>query len=136
MQFARRGEQRSGVCHAADLPRLEVDFPGDRAAVQYRLGGAVQAGRPALELAVQARVVLRCERCLEPFVVTLELHQVYPLARDEAELARWEREDPLLEALVAEPRMDVIGLVEDEILLSLPAAPRHPDGECQAPGWA
>jgi uncharacterized metal-binding protein YceD (DUF177 family) len=36
------------------------------------------------------------------------------------ELARWEGDDPLVDALVAESRLDVASLVEDEILLSLP----------------
>jgi uncharacterized protein len=32
--------------------------------------------------------------------------------------------------LEAAPELDVRALIEDEILLSLPLAPRHPEGEC------
>ena len=53
-----------------------------------------------------------------------------PIARDESELALWEAEDPLVDALIADTRFDVASLVEDEILLSLPVVPRHADGEC------
>jgi uncharacterized protein len=36
-----------------------------------------------------------------------------------------------VDALIADTRFDVASLVEDEILLSLPVVPRHPDGECK-----
>jgi uncharacterized metal-binding protein YceD (DUF177 family) len=48
-------------------------------------------------------------------------------------IANWrfgKSEDPLVDAQVAESRLDVASLVEDEILLSLPLMPRHPEGEC------
>jgi uncharacterized metal-binding protein YceD (DUF177 family) len=56
------------------------------------------------------------------------LDTVLPVARNEAELLRWEALDPLLDALVADPQLDLAVLVEDEILLSLPSgadAPRR-----------
>jgi uncharacterized protein len=38
------------------------------------------------------------------------------------------------EVLVAAEPLDALALVEDELLLSLPYAPTHADGECAAPG--
>jgi uncharacterized protein len=60
----------------------------------------------------------------------LVLDSLLPVARNDAELERWERLDPLLDALVADPQFDLAALVEDEILLSLPAVPLHEDGRC------
>jgi len=37
------------------------------------------------------------------------------------------------EVLVAAEPLDALTLVEDELLLSLPYAPTHADGECAAP---
>ncbi|MEW6678187.1 MAG: YceD family protein [Pseudomonadota bacterium] len=130
MQFARRAEQLSGVLGAEDLPRLAAQLSPDCPDVQYRLQGGMQAGRPVIGLEVQARVRLICQRCLGEYVESLELVREYPVARDEAELARWERDVPLLDALVADPKQGVAELVEDEILLSLPLVPRHPDDAC------
>lgn len=134
MHFAKSGGRLSGELHGEkcveQMPRLGDILQRENAAVQYRLSGAMQAGRPALHLEVWVTVRLICQRCLDPYNEELALDRTYPIARDESELARWERDDPLLEALVADPRMVVAELVEDEILLSVPAVPRHPDGEC------
>jgi uncharacterized protein len=35
------------------------------------------------------------------------------------------------DVMEAIPELDVAGLVEDEVLLSLPLAPRHPEGACE-----
>lgn len=64
----------------------------------------------------------------------MRIDQVFPVARNEAQLELWERSDPLLDALVADPELDVLTLVEDEILLSLPVAPRHAEGGCVQAG--
>jgi uncharacterized protein len=42
-------------------------------------------------------------------------------------------EDPEApDTLDASPELDVNALVEDEVLLSLPLAPRHPEGACES----
>jgi uncharacterized protein len=52
------------------------------------------------------------------------------LARDDAELKRLDAEES--EVLPAAVPLDAMTLVEDEILLWLPFAPRHPEGQCPA----
>ena len=134
MQFARLGERLSGEFHSEDfpenLPRLVDILTRESSAVQYQLSGGPASGRPSLRLEVRATVWLVCQRCLGLYPEELMLSRVFPIARNEAELARWERDEPLLEALLADPKMLVSELVEDEILLSLPIVPRHPDGAC------
>lgn len=135
MQFARSGERLSGEFRpqefSAKLPRLADILTPESSAVQYRLSGGAVSGRPSLRLEVQATVWLVCQRCLGFYPEVLVLDRVFPIARNEAELSRWENDEPLLDALVADPKMAVAELVEDEILLSLPTVPRHPDGECE-----
>jgi uncharacterized protein len=130
LHFARSGASESGALDAGLLPRLADSLRPEDGAVQYRLSGATVRGRPVLRLEVSATLHLVCQRCLAELAHPVSLHSVLPVARDEAELARWERDDPLLDALVAERHMDLPALVEDEILLSLPAVPRHADGAC------
>lgn len=132
LMFARSRGSLEGEFRANELPRLRDNLTSDDAAVQYQIAGSVELGKPVLKLRIEARVWQICQRCLEPFPERLELENVLPIARDEAELARWEIEDPLVDALVADARLDVATLVEDEILLSLPTVPKHPHGECGA----
>lgn len=138
LQFARTGGQLSGELQAEEcmtsMPRLRDILRQETASVRYRLTGGVHNGRPVLHLQAWATLYLVCQGCLEPYDQALVMDRTYPIARDEAELARWERDDPLLEALQAEPRMSVLELVEDEILLSVPTVPHHPAGECGLDG--
>jgi len=130
LRFASSGESLSGEFAMADMPRLEDLLSCSNSTVTFRLMGELLQRRPALRLEVRADVRLVCQRCLEPYVTTIHAVSVMPVARDEAELARWEGDDVLLDILLADPRLDVMTLVEDEILLSLPPAPRHGEGEC------
>lgn len=131
LHFAQSGGTLEGQLRVDELPRLRDNLTSDDAAVQYRLTGGVESGRPVLRLEVAGHVWLTCQRCLGPYRQQLDLRNVLPIARDESELARWEAEAPLMDALLADARLDVVSLVEDEILLSLPVVPRHPDGACE-----
>jgi len=135
MQFAKSGGQLSGEFRADEfqecLPRVADILSRESPSAQYQLNGGMKSGRPFLRLKLRATVALVCQRCLGAYTEALDLDRVYPLARDEAELARWERDEPLTDALVADPKMVVSALIEDEILLSLPTVPRHPDGMCR-----
>ena len=130
LRFALSGESLEGALRADELPRLRDHLTSEDVAVQYRLAGGMKAGRPVLHVAIDGHVWLTCQRCLELYREPVALRSELPVARDEAELARWEAENPLLDALVADGRLDVAALVEDEILLGLPVVPRHPEGEC------
>lgn len=136
LRFAHSDGCLDGVLRAEELPRLRGNLTSEDVAVQYRVSGTLSSGRPVLRLEVEGDVWLTCQRCLEMYQAHLVLRNELPIARDEAELARWEAEDPLLDALVADNRLEVATLVEDEILLSLPVAPRHADGECGLGGQA
>ncbi|MEW5769729.1 MAG: YceD family protein [Pseudomonadota bacterium] len=130
MQFAKSGGRLSGELRREDAPRLADILAPVSEPVQYQLSGSVESGRPVLRLNVKAAVSLVCQRCLGTYVQALALDRVLPIARDEAQLGLWERDDPLLDALVADADMVVAELVEDEVLLSLPTVPRHPEGGC------
>ena len=130
IRFAREGALMRGEFPLSGMDRLRGALVDDQGVVKYRLEGALPGGRPALRLEVDANPVLVCQRCLNPYVHTLHSEGVLYLARNDAELERWESDDPLLDVVVAEERMDVRTLIEDELLLSLPVVPRHEDDDC------
>jgi uncharacterized protein len=130
MRFALTGDRLTGEVPVVQFDRLAGSLASDHGNVGYVLLGQTESGRPGLRIEIDADVVLRCQYCLEPFSYHLHISQMLPVARNETELERWEQDDPLLDALIAEPAMDVLALVEDEILLGLPIAPRHPTGDC------
>jgi len=133
LKLSASGESLSGEVDAADLPRVADRLAADAGAAKlaWRLTGCRDAqGRPALRLTLAGSVPLVCQRCLQPFAVIVDLSTELLLARSEGELARLDAEE--IEVVLASQRLDALALVEDELLLSLPFSPRHPDGECAA----
>ncbi len=105
------------------------------AMVSWRIEGGHDAlGRPALTLTVQGNLPLECQRCLQPFDTAIEQRSELLLARDEAELAKLDAEER--EVVLASAPLDAMTLIEDELLLSLPFAPMHPEAQCPAPAQA
>lgn len=134
LRFARDGGSQDRIVAVSEMPRLHDRLAGTEGEIRYRLAG--QGGgsgkRFALRLQVEGDLQLSCQRCLEVYAFRLDVDETLLLARNEAELAAWEDADPDCEGLVAEPQLDVLGLVEDTILLALPMVPRHPEGGCPA----
>ena len=126
-------ETIAGKLDAARLPRLADRIAGGagEAEVAWQLKGGHDAQlRPALTLSLEGTVPLLCQRCLQPLFERVSQRTELLLARDEAELARLDAEE--VEVVLAHSPVDAQTLIEDELLLSLPFAPRHEEGACVA----
>jgi uncharacterized protein len=132
---AARSAVIEGRVDAAMLPRVaDMLSPESRGVdLAYRIAGSADAnGRPALEVSIKGSVPLTCQRCLQAFVWPVDQRTLLLLARDERELARLDEEDHEHEVVLAGAPLDSVELVEDELLLTLPFAPRCPDEICPA----
>ncbi len=128
----------SGQTALATLPRLAqglAEPPGDLSVRWWAQGQTlpVAGGEPELWLTLQAQasVVLECQRCLSSYTQPLMLARRFRFVRGEEEA---ERLDELSEddVLVLPPRLDLIELLEDELILAIPLVPRH-EGSCPVP---
>jgi uncharacterized protein len=106
------------------LPPVSWTARGERRA---RSG---QAPQTWMHLQVQARAWPTCQRCLQPFCTPIELERAFRFVgtEGEAEALDAESED---DVLVLSPSFDLIGLVEDELVLAWPLVPRH--AQCNPP---
>ena len=133
--LAARSAVIAGRVDAATLPRVNDLLAPESSGVdlEYRIAGNADAtGKPALEISVRGSVPLICQRCLQPFVWPVEQRTLLLLARDERELVKLDEEDHEHEVVLAHAPLDAVELVEDELLLTLPFAPRCPEDECPA----
>ena len=88
-----------------------------------------EQGRPIVQGTIAAGLTLRCQRCLEPMVVSLELPVRLALVQSEAEEQNL---PPGFEALmVGERPIPLAQIVEDELILGLPLVPMHPEQACK-----
>jgi uncharacterized protein len=132
LKFAQRGEHLAGRVSVASLTRLESALFSAEGELEYAIDGVLQPdGKPALQGIIRGALQLICQRCLGPFPFCLNLVHRYALVATEQELPDLASEAGDIDALVALPKFDVLALLEDEVILSLPLAPHH-DYACAA----
>ncbi len=130
----RMSGERGAIAGSLDV--AHSDRLADRVAegtgiVTWRIEGTTDAaGRPALEISVSGRVPLECQRCLAVFDMPLDQRTLMLLAKSEADADALDAGSDD-EVLVADRALDPVALVEDELLLALPYAPMHAEGECE-----
>jgi uncharacterized protein len=84
-----------------------------------------------LELAIKGRIHLVCQSCLQDCGLDLAQESRFVMVATEEEADAFPIEDDQQEPLVASQHFDLLGLIEDEILLSMPLIPKHPEGNCK-----
>lgn len=131
-EFAREGRQLRGTVQVDSLDRLAGEVLGSEAPLEFVLAGGSDRRGPVLELHVSGRLNLRCQRCLEPLGWQCELTSRLRLVLPGQPWPDEALEDDESDAIEARQALDVHGLVEEEILLAMPLAPRH-EG-CDSPG--
>ncbi|MBY0436608.1 MAG: DUF177 domain-containing protein, partial [Burkholderiales bacterium] len=82
--------------------------------------------KPALELKIEGWLMVRCLRCLGPMRWPVQIENRVRLARNDADLDVADEEG--VDAIPASQELNVAELVEDELLLQWPIAPRHTAG--------
>ncbi len=134
VEFAREsGDLRATVAVAA-LARLHDAMFDQSGAIAYELAGHVdQEGKASLRLALGGELVLRCQRCLGPVRWRLDVVRTFLLVPLGQALSDPAEEAQDTEQLHADPKLDVIALVEDEVILGLPMVAGHEEGGCAAP---
>lgn len=133
-RLAAGGGELHGSVVPARLPRLEDRIAEGQGRIDWTIRGSADAlGRPAIVVSVKGAVPLECQRCLRPLEQSVEQSTTLLLARNDTDLVHLD-EISENEVVLADAPLDPVALVEDELLLSLPFAPRH-DADC-APGTA
>jgi uncharacterized protein len=134
-RLARNAGTITGTLDARRLPNVEESLaPGNESVpIAWSIVGRASAeGRAALAVGVEGSMPLVCQRCLGQMEWPVAQATELILAGDERELARLD-EGTESEVILADEPLDAMELVEDELVLTLPFAPRH-EGACSARG--
>lgn len=134
-RFAAEARSLEGVSAAANLLRLSDALATSVGEVAWRIEGAMVDGaegpEPRLRLEVAGELQLCCQRCLGSLAWPVKIGtQMHPV-RSGQQIPEDELENDAVDAIELDGELDVSALVEDEILLALPIAPRHQ--VCDAP---
>lgn len=125
-QAAQGRREFRGTMPLSRMPRLVAVLESREGEAEFRLVAGIDLDRrPQLDLWVRAGLTLMCQASLAPYVETVERRTSLTVIAEEAETALLpEDADPVI---VDEGRVAIATLVEDELLLGLPAVPRNPD---------
>ena len=127
-RFCRDAQSWEIQSDVAAFPRLAREFT--QGALFCRVVGRVdQRGSLSLHVSISGEVGLTCQRCLGDMRQAIEIERVLHLARNETELERLDAL-PDGDAILVGETLSLVDLVEDEVLLSLPLAAMHAEGEC------
>ncbi len=136
--MANRSEQVSGEIGPNNLSRLASllysDADQQRIEVQLSFHRGAQ-GFPEISGKVSGSVELRCQRCLGALVWPVDLE--FRLLVVESENDVDEIAEPFDSVVAGEHGLDLLSLIEDEVLGSLPLAPMHEaDAVCKTPDFS
>lgn len=132
-EFATAGAKQQGSWQVRELPRLRDMLASDAGEVAYALEGmSDERGRAALKLGLRGTLQLHCQRCLEPMPFEVRSEEVLVLAATQAEIDADPPDANAPDRVLAGKDMAVRDLVEDELILALPYAPRHAGCAAQA----
>lgn len=129
-EFARHGRTESGHVPLSRLTRIETPEPTGSLAWSATGSTKGRHGALRLDLTVTGAVVLICQRCLKPMTETLDLRPRFLIAPDDDTADALDQDDKF-DVVVGAPTFELDTLIEDEVILALPIAPRHavcPDG--------
>ncbi len=125
-EFATAGATQEGTLPLSSFPRLQDVLVSNAGEVAYALKGVRdERARPSLQLSARATLQLRCQRCLGPLAHEVRAEALLVLASSQAEIDAEPASVDSPDRVIAGKEMGVRDLVEDELILALPYAPRH-----------
>ncbi len=130
LEFAREGKRLTGEVDVREMGRLADSLVDCAGKLAFTLvGGHDAKSRPVLNTHVEGDLMLRCQRCLRPLPYRVAVDSQLLVLMPQSPKAAEELED--LDGIPADPRTSVTALIEDEVLLALPMAPRHAGDVCE-----
>lgn len=130
-QFAATNAATHGTTQLMELPRLAQAAPQAQTDIhiQWQAHGRTQAvpeSATEIWLNIQAQVQLPfiCQRCLQDMEQTIAIQRAIRFVHDEVTAAALD-EDLEEDVLVHSTQFDLLELIEDELIMALPYAPKH-----------
>ena len=130
LRLCALGKAYEGRVDLAEMPRLAPLLTSSEGEAAFALVFETDSERrPVVDVSVRATLALRCQRCMQRMDLYVESHSrlAVVFGPEEAE----HLPDALDPLLLDEPRLVLRSLVEDELILSVPPAPRHAPDDCR-----
>ena len=128
-----KGTVFEGVLRPGDLESLAEDLASGDGELRYRVAAQLdKRQRRTVSCIIEGFVFLTCQSTFEAFRHEVAIDDRLVLVASEAELPPLEVEGDAEDFVVASSPIDVRGLVEEAVILSLPMVPKRPGLEPEA----
>ncbi len=128
-KFAGNSTKLVGTVPVSAFGRLSESIANDKGEVQAKL--EFRRGKKQKTLIIghiSVNLELVCQNCLAPFSTDLESSFRWVLVEDEDALIALHPDDEGV--ICGEDSVNIVDLLEDELLVSLPMVAKHEEGEC------
>ena len=142
MELASKGATQALSLSVPDLARLsactyyngsgqDIGEPAELTAdVQFEIGAE---DFPRIGLSISGCLSLKCQRCLEPLTWPVRIETCLTVLDSDAQTDLIA--SPFDSVLISADGLDIVAVIEDEILATLPMVPVHNDGsQCRPSG--
>jgi len=134
LEFARGSKTHALSLEAADMPKIIEMAVQTVAPLSVKVGGGVRRdGKAFIDLEIVGSLLLECQRCLGGFESEINSRSRFIIAPTEHDLTDLSEESDDVNSILGEHEFDLIGFVENELVLSLPMIPMHDEGVCTRP---
>lgn len=131
-EISRLGQEVTGQTPVTRFVRLINDLPlQPESTISWSIKGSTDIhGQRFLDLHVQGHITLECQRCMAPMVWPIDTTSRLQVVKSQEALELEDAQDltdpdEIIERIMGTPRLDVLALVEDELILGLPYVPKH-----------
>ncbi|QJQ96382.1 MULTISPECIES: YceD family protein [Halomonadaceae] len=129
-RLAANAERLEGLVALDGLTRLADEVGPQQGDARVRLDFSVDAqGRRVIEGWMQADLQLPCRRCLEPMPMAVESH--FQLGMVSSDTLAADLPSSLEPVLVENEQLNLLSVLEDELILSLPQVVYHDEAQCR-----
>jgi uncharacterized protein len=126
-RLTAKGTVFEGTVRPGDLPGLAGDLANPDGELRYRIFARLDsANRRIISCIINGFVFLTCQSTFAAFRHDVAIDDRLVLVGSEAELPPFEEEGDAEDFMVATAPIDVLGLVEEAVILALPMVPRAP----------
>lgn len=134
LEFAREKRRLAGSFPLFSLTRLAEMLTENSGSLSWQVAGECDADyKRYLMIEVAGELRLKCQRCLKALAYRLNINSRLQLVPEGAAWPDEGLEDDRVDPIAASENQSVLALVEDEVLLALPIAPRHQS--CELPEY-
>ena len=83
-----------------------------------------------LKVTLKGQLPVMCQRCVTVYEEPLDVEVEFLLLPTEEDVDAYPLDEDSLDVLAMDSQFNVLALIEDEALLSLPLMPKHEEGKC------